>query len=125
MAPKHLRGAPHIIDPGAAVPPAPDLSRRQSEHRAANHRLLARLKALERSEKTQTPRAYVRRYGREQESLILGLLNAGVGTEEILADLALTFPSIPTVDFRHALSRRATAGEGASASTPAPRIACR
>ncbi len=73
MAPKHLRGAPHVIDPGAAVPPALDLSRRQSEHRAANHRLLARLKALERSQKTQTPRAYARRYGREQESLILGL----------------------------------------------------
>jgi hypothetical protein len=52
----------------------------------------------------RTPRAYAYRYVREQESLILGLLNAGVGTDEILAHLALTFPSIPTADFRHAIA---------------------
>ncbi len=131
MTPKQSRGAPRLINPDAAVPPALGPSRRQSEHRAATGRLLARLKALERPQETQTPRAYARRYVREQESLILGLLNVGVGIEEILADLARTFPSIPTADIRHALAQlrdrrrkhlaaRTSAGEGASASTAVP-----
>lgn len=131
MASKHPRGAPRLIDRDAPLSPALNPSRRQSEHRAATGRLLARLKALERSQETQTPRVYAHRYVREQESLILGLLNAGVRTEEILTDLALTFPSISTADFRHALAQlrdrrrkhlaaRASAGEGASASTAAP-----
>ncbi len=105
MTPKQPRAAPRLVNPDAAVPPALDPSRRQSAHRAATSRLRARLKALERSQETQTPRAYARRYVREQESLIFGLLNAGVGTEEILADLVLTFPSIPAADFRHALAQ--------------------
>ncbi len=131
MNPKQSRGAPRLINPDAAVPPALDPPRRQSEHRAATGRLLARLRVLERSQETQTPRAYACRYVRERESLILGLLNAGVRTEEILTDLALAFLSIPTADFRHALAQlrdrrrkylaaRASAGEGASASTAAP-----
>ncbi len=105
MTPKQTGGAPPVIDPDNAVPPSLDRSRIQSEHCAATHRLLARLKALKRSQETQTPRAYARRYVREQESLILGLLNAGVGTEEILADITLGFPSIPMADFRHAVAQ--------------------
>ena len=105
MTPKQSRDVPRLINPDAAVPPALDPPRRQSEHRAATGRLLARLKALERSQETQTPRAYARRYVREQESLVLGLLNAGVRTEEILTDLALAFLSIPTADFRHVLAQ--------------------
>jgi hypothetical protein len=118
------------VDPDGAVPPTLDQSRMQTERRAATHRLLARLKSLGAAQGAETPRAHAHRYVREQESLILGLLNAGVGTEEILTDLALTFPSIPTADFRHAIAQlrdrrrkymgtSTTVAAGPPASTPA------
>lgn len=82
-----------------------DPSKMQTERRAATHRLLSRLKALDGDAVAETPRAYAQRYIREQESVILGLLNAGVAVEEILADLALSFASIPATDLRHALTQ--------------------
>lgn len=127
---KQPNGERAAVDPDRAVSPPLDQSRMQTERRAATHRLLARFKALGAAQGAETPRAHAYRYVREQESLILGLLNAGVGTEEILTDLALTFPSIPTVDFRHAIAQlrdrrrksigaSATAAAGPAASTPA------
>jgi hypothetical protein len=98
----------------------------QTERRAATDRLLARLKALDGRHIAQTPRAYAQRYVRQQEALILGLLNAGVGTEEILTDLALAFSSIPTAEFRHAIAQlrdRQRKQIGASPTTPAARPA--
>ena len=129
------RKQPHretaAVDSDGAVSPPLDQSRMQTERRAATHRLLARLKSLGAAQAAETPRAHAHRYVREQESLILGLLNAGVGTEEILTDLALTFPSIPTADFRHAIAQlrdrrrkyigaSATVAAGQAASMPAP-----
>ena len=79
----------------AAQPKAPalslDRSKIQVERRVATERLLARLKAIDATQEAQTPRAYASRYIREQEPVILRLLDAGVGTDEILADLAMSF----------------------------------
>jgi hypothetical protein len=100
---EHDRGQKATGQSDGAASPFLDQSRLQSERRAATDRLLARLKALDRTHAAQTPRAYAQRYVRQQEALILGLLNAGVGTEEILTDLALAFSSIPTAEFLHAI----------------------
>lgn len=105
MDKEHSHGGSAIGDSGGTSSPPLDPSRLQVERRAATDRLLARLKALDRPHATQTPRAYAQRYVRQQEALILGLLNAGVGTEEILTDLALAFASIPTAEFRHAIAQ--------------------
>ena len=129
MAREQPRSQKTVVDTDTALLPPLDLSRMQIERRAATHRLLARLKVVGGAQGAQTPRACAHRYVREQESLILGLLNAGVGIDEILADLALTFPSIPTADFRHAIAQlrdrrrksigaSATAAAGPTASTP-------
>lgn len=99
------RGGNPVGDSDGASSPLLDLSRLQTERRAATDRLLARLKALDGTRAAQTPRAYAQRYVRQQEALILGLLNAGVGTEEILTDLALAFSSIRTAEFRHAIAQ--------------------
>jgi hypothetical protein len=122
VANENRRGEKTVVDLDGATPPPLDQSRMQTERRAATDRLLARLKALEGAQGAQTPRTYARRYVREQESLILGLLNAGVATDEILADLALTLPSIPTADFRQAIAqlrdrRRKQVGPSATATT--------
>lgn len=122
MAREQPRGEKAAVDPDGVLPPLLDQSRMQTERRAATHRLLARLKSLGAPQGAETPRAHAHRYVREQESLILGLLNAGVGTDEILTDLALTFPSIPTADFRHAIAQlrdRRRKFIGASATTAA------
>ena len=122
MAREQPRSEKTDVDPDGAVSPPLDQSRMQTERRAATHRLLARLKSLGATQADETPRAHAHRYVREQESLILGLLNSGVGTEEILTDLALTFPSIPTADFRHAIAQlrdRRRKYIGASATTAA------
>ena len=90
-----------------AKPPALPLdhSKIQAERRVATERLLARLKAIDATQDAQTPRAYASRYIREQEPVILRLLDAGVGTDEILTDLAMSFPSIPKTDLRHAIAQ--------------------
>ena len=92
-----------------AQPKAPalplDHSKIQAERRVATERLLARLKAIDATQDAQTPRAYASRYIREQEPVILRLLDAGVGTDEILSDLAMSFPSIPKTDLRHAIAQ--------------------
>ena len=82
-----------------------DHSTIQAERRVATERLLARLKAIDATQDAQTPRAYASRYIREQEPVILRLLNAGIGVDEILADLAMSFPSIPKADLRHAIAQ--------------------
>jgi hypothetical protein len=69
-----------------------DRSRVHAERQVATPRLLARLKAIDSTLDVQTARAYASRYIREQEPLILRLLDAGVGVEEVLADLAISFP---------------------------------
>jgi hypothetical protein len=121
------RGQKGAGESEGAASPLLDQSRLQSERRAATDRLLARLKALDRTHAAQTPRAHAQRYVRQQEALILGLLNAGVGTEEILTDLALAFSSIPTAEFRHAIAQlrdRQRKQISASARLPgAPRAA--
>lgn len=80
-----------------------DQSRVQTERRAATERLLSRLRAIDRSHRAPSARSYAHHYVREQEPLILQLLDAGVGPGEILADLVMTFPSIPREDLRHAI----------------------
>ena len=118
MGKERRRGEREVVDSEGAL--SMDQSKMQSERRAATDRLLARLKALDRKA-VQTPRAYAQRYVREQESLILGLLNAGVGTGEILTELALAFPSIPGADFRHAIAQlrdRRRKQIGATAAAP-------
>jgi len=103
---KATRGDAGTTGKQSAVSAAPlDPSKMQTERRSATHRLLSRLKALDGDAVAETPRAYAQRYIREQESVILGLLNAGVAAEEILADLALSFASIPATDLRHALTQ--------------------
>ena len=122
----HSPGGSPVVDSDGASQPLLDPSRLQTERRAATDRLLARLKALDGRHIAQTPRAYAQRYVRQQEALILGLLNAGVGTEEILTDLALAFSSIPTAEFRHAIAQlrdRQRKQIGASPATPPARPA--
>jgi hypothetical protein len=122
----HSRGGSPVGDSDGDLSPLLDPSRLQTERRAATNRLLARLKALDGTHTAQTPRAYAQRYVRQQEALILGLLNAGVGTEEILTDLALAFSSIPTAEFRHAIAQlrdRQRKQIGASPATPSARPA--
>ena len=80
-----------------------DQSKIQTERRAATDRLLSRLQSIDRSHKAPSARAYAHLYVREQEALILQLLDAGVAAGEILADLVMTFPSIPREDLRHAI----------------------
>ena len=90
----------------AKAPALPlDHSKIQAERRVATERLLARLKAIDATQDAQTPRAYASRYIREQEPVILRLLGAGVGTDEILSDLAMSFPSIPKADLSHAIAQ--------------------
>ena len=96
-------------DEGSGVQPKTpalslDHSKIQAERRVATERLLARLKAIDATQDAQTPRAYASRYIREQEPVILRLLDVGVGTDEILSDLAMSFPSIPKTDLRHAIA---------------------
>ena len=76
-----------------------------AERQVATLRLLARLKAIDSTLDVQTARAYASRYIREQEPLILRLLDAGVGVEEVLADLAISFPSISKSDLRYAIAQ--------------------
>jgi hypothetical protein len=119
---EHDRGEKAAAGSDGAASPLLDQSRLQSERRAATDRLLTRLKALDGTRAAQTPRAYAQRYVRQQEALILGLLHAGVGTEEILTDLTLAFSSIPTAEFRHAIAQlrdRQRKQIGASARHPA------
>ncbi|MGB6450330.1 MAG: hypothetical protein WBE92_06230 [Steroidobacteraceae bacterium] len=105
MGEEHDRGEQAAADSDGALSPSLDQSRMQAQRRAATDRLLARLKALDGTHAAQTPRAYAQRYVRQQEALILGLLNAWVGTEEILTDLAPALSSIPTAEFRHAIAQ--------------------
>jgi len=113
-----------------------DRSRVWAEREVATLRLLARLKAIDSTKEAQSSRVYASRYIREQEPLILRLLDAGVGIEEIIADLAISFPSIPKADLRYAIAQlrdrrrkqigaSATRSEGAHRLTqrPAPREA--
>ena len=86
-----------------------------------------RLKAIDSAQEAQTSRAYASRYIREQEPLILRLLDAGVGIEEILADLAISFPSIPKSDLRYAIAqlrdrRRKQIGASATRSAGAHQL---
>jgi len=50
-------------------------------------------------------RAYASGYVRKREPLNLQLLEAGVGIEEILANLDLSFPSISRAALRHAIGQ--------------------
>jgi hypothetical protein len=101
-----------------AVSPPFDPSTMQAERRVATDRLLARLKVIEVKQDAQTLRAYACRYVREQEPVILRLLDAGVGTEEILADLAISFQSIPKADLRYAIAQLRDRRRKQLASTP-------
>ena len=101
-----------------------DRSRVHAERQVATLRLLARLKAIDSTLDVQTARAYASRYIREQEPLIRRLLDAGVGVEEVLADLAISFPSIPKSDLRYAIAqlrdrRRKQTGTAAAARAKA------
>ena len=82
-----------------------DQSKVQTERQAATERLLSRLNALDRTQRAPSARAYAYSYIREQESLILQLLDAGVAPSEILADLVITFPSIPRRDLHYAIGK--------------------
>lgn len=92
-------------DRADTAPPRFDPSTIHAERKIATDRLLARLKVIEVKQDAQTLRAYASRYVREQEPVILRLLHAGVGTEEILADLAISFQSIPKADLRYAIAQ--------------------
>lgn len=105
MGKEPTRSAETRTDGSSAGRPALDQSTMQTERRATTDRLLARLKALDGSSGTLTARAYAGRYVREQESLLLRLLGSGVGIDEILTDLAVSFPSIPASDWRRAIAQ--------------------
>ena len=108
-------------DPAKAPTLPLDHSKIQAERRVATERLLARLKAIDATQDAQTPRAYASRYIREQEPAILRLLDAGVGTDELLSDLAMSFPSIPKIDLRHAVAQlrdRRRKQTGTTTTTP-------
>ncbi len=105
MAEENAHDEASSRDPAKAPALPLDHSKIQAERRVATERLLARLKAIDATQDAQTPRAYASRYIREQEPVILRLLDVGVGTDEILADLAMSFPSIPRADLRHAIAQ--------------------
>ena len=121
MAEENAHDEASSRDPAKAPTLPLDHSKIQAERRVATERLLARLKAIDATQDAQTPRAYASRYIREQEPVILRLLDVGVGTDEILSDLAMSFPSIPKIDLRHAIAqlrdrRRKQAGTSTTAS---------
>ena len=105
MAEENTHDEASSRDPAKAPALPLDHSKIQAERRVATERLLARLKAIDATQDAQTPRAYASRYIREQEPVILRLLDAGVGADEILADLAMSSPSIPKIDLRHAIAQ--------------------
>jgi len=76
----------------------------EAERKAATERLLARLKAVDATQEAETSRTYAASYIREKAPRILRLLDAGVATDEILADLSISFPSLPKADLRYAIA---------------------
>ena len=82
-----------------------DRSRTQPARRAATRRLLAGLKAIDSTQETPSARGHASGYVREREPLILRLDEAGVGIEEILADLALSFQSISKAALCHTIGQ--------------------
>jgi hypothetical protein len=82
-----------------------DRLRLQVERQAATMRLLARLKTIDSTQEARSARACASVYVRKQAPPILRLLEAGVGIEEILANLAVSFPSISRAALRHAIGQ--------------------
>ena len=82
-----------------------DRSRLQVERQAATMRLLARLKAIDSTKQAQSARVYASAYVRKQAPPVLRLLEAGVEIEKIMADLALSFPSISRAALRQAIGQ--------------------
>ena len=122
MAEENTRDETSSRDPAKAPTLPLDHLKLQGERRVATERLLARLKAIDATQDAQTPRAYASRYIREQEPVILRLLGAGVGTYEILSDLATSFPSIPKTDLRHAIAPQPANNVGRSQCLPGTRL---
>jgi len=92
--------------PAQAASPRPcDRTRSQAERRAATKRLLAWLKAIDSTQEAQSADAHVSGYVRKQEPLILRLLDAGAGMEEILPDRAFSFSSISRAALRHTIGQ--------------------
>ena len=100
-----------------------DRTRSQPARRAATRRLLAGLKAIDSTQETQSADAHARGDVRKQEPLILRLDEAGVGIEEILADLALSLQSISKAALCHTIGQPRDRHIGTRRGGKAPRDA--
>ena len=101
MGEANSHGNAHSPAQAASAPPF-DRSRTQPARRAATMRLLARLKAIDSTQEAPSARA-CQRLCPGTRAADPRLDEAGVGTEEIVVDLALSLPSIWRAALRHAI----------------------